>query len=1143
MSDFLFSVIAGAVAGAASGFAVQRLRPTASVPPTPAPSPVVAEPLEAAAPPRQVVQQIEPMAEPPQENVQATIARLAKTLAPQAEEVNDPKELVDIPDFQAVLAVFRRPDVSLELLKAHALGANWPLACAAFTVLRDHPARHSLGETVLRHLPHVRPFVLPSALHLLTTLQERPAIGLAVLAAPHWWQHNPVIPGFFEAYFNRGAELGDQPSFGSRLTVHAELDIEPVEAVLARIQHPFAPLLQAALKAWQGTRINRKFLAEVGSLWSEAEDDRLLIAPPAWEEQLSMAESAVVAPRPRSVLVIGAPGAGKSAFLRLFGARLETAGWTVFSASGNELMADQMYIGQLEGRIRQIIDALHTRRKIVWFVRDLGQLATSGTHQGQTASILDQIMPAVAAGDLVLVGETSQASATRLFQARPSLRSVIEVLPLEVMTEGQTLKLATQLGQRITDISGVTVSEQAVAATMELAQHYLGSGQLPGAVLDLLKRAAARSLHADETTMTAQSVIATLSQVSGLPQVILDTTQRVELAGVRGYFTSRVIGQDEAVKAVVDRIAMLKAGLTDPGRPIGVFLFAGPTGTGKTELAKTLASFLFGSADRMIRLDMSEFQTAESTSKILGQRGESGSDALVDRVRKQPFSVILLDEFEKAHPNCWDLFLQIFDDGRLSDADGREADFRHCFIILTSNLGATAHRSGGFGFRPVPGAYGEDQVLKTIGQTFRPEFVNRLDKIIVFSPLSRELMRGILHKELALVQERRGLRERSWAVEWEASAIEFLLDRGFTPEMGARPLKRAIDQLLLAPLAATLVEHRFPEGDQFLFVRSNGKAVEVEFVDPNADPTQQTVAEAELDGTLSLPAVMLRPTGSVAERAFLAASWCEIRDELAGETLMGLGDGFRSELADPGFWSREDRHDVLSRLELLDRVKEASRTAERLDQRYRAATGHPARASRELAARLALQLHNLRQGIDDILAKAPVDALLRIEPALDAGGDGDGATEWCRRLTGMYRGWADKRRMQLLQFLPHNGKGAPILHITGFGAFRTLATEAGLHVLDDPAPENGRRTVARVVVAAGPDQELVEGGEYTAAAKLLAGPAAGNAIVRRYREGSAPLVRDVAAGWRTGRLDAVLGGDFDLMSAAARRQPAAGNPA
>ena len=396
-------------------------------------------------------------------------------------------------------------------------------------------------------------------------------------------------------------------------------------------------------------------------------------------------------------------------------------------------------------------------------------------------------------------------------------------------------------------------------------------------------------------------MIQTLSQLTGLPASILDNKERVDLAAIRAFFSARVMGQDEAVGAVVERIAMLKAGLNDPGKPIGVFLFAGPTGTGKTELAKTAAEFLFGSAERLIRLDMSELQTPESTVKILGSPETPGdADLLIGRVRKQPFSVVLLDEFEKAHGHVWDLFLQVFDDGRLTDTLGHVADFRHCLIILTTNLGATGHRGSGLGFAPTAEAYTGDHVLRAIGATFRPEFQNRLDKVIVFHPLTRDLMRTILKKELSRVLERRGLKDREWAVEWEASAQEFLLEKGFSPEMGARPLKRAIEQYVIAPLAATIVEKRFPEGDQFVFIRSDGRAIQAEFVDPDGG----TAAAAGADGAASppaLPTMILAPDGSAAEVGVLEAEHAGIAEALGSaewedlkERLVGgdAGGGF-----------------------------------------------------------------------------------------------------------------------------------------------------------------------------------------------------------------------------------------------------------
>jgi ATP-dependent Clp protease ATP-binding subunit ClpC len=1143
MSDILWSMIAGALAGIASCIAllrfnfVQASHTTGTRKATAAPETTAAS----TPPPPQSPTPLAGSAPVP-DTIAAILPQLAKTLSPLAEEVSHPRELLDMPEFQAVVEAFRRPDATMALLGQYALGANWPLACAAFMVLAERPERQSLCDSVLQHLPNTRPYVLMYTFRFLASLEQRPPVGAVVLAARQWWQDNAVIPGFIDDYFAQSARLGDRPDFGKYLEAKkTELDDAAIIiGLLQKIQHSFASQLLAALRNWQDTRIDREFLSSVGTLWSSADRDPLLVLPPSWQELFATAESALRQSRPRSLLICGDPRIGKTTFIKLLGARLQQDGWTIFAASGSELMADQIYIGQLEGRIRKVVASLHPQRKLIYHVPDLGQIADSGSHKGQSASILDQILPAIATGNLILIGESSQTAATRLLQTRPSLRSLIEVISLPPMNDTETSALAMQIGNRITEQGGPDIPEQAIATTMDLAQHFLGTRQLPGVVLELLKRAASRAIAAGETALTAESVIATLSQLSGLPPVILDTSQRVILAHVQDFFTRRVMGQDEAVKAMVDRIAMLKAGLTDPGRPIGVFLFAGPTGTGKTELAKTLAEFLFGSAERMTRLDMSEFQTVEATTKILGHRGDSATESLIDRIRKQPFSVVLLDEFEKSHPNCWDLFLQIFDDGRLSDANGREADFRHCIIILTSNLGATAHRGSGLGFRSDAGAFTDDQILRMIGQTFRPEFVNRLDKIIVFQPLSRELMRGILHKELAGIQARRGLRERAWAVEWEASAIEFLLDRGFSPEIGARPLKRAIDQLLLAPLAATLVEHRFPEGDQFLFVRSDGKKIEVEFVDPDAEPGASGVPEPDAENNLSLPAIVLSQSGSVAERALLASSWRDIDKELACEAWQAKIDRLRLALADPAIWSRDDRHRVFSSLELADRINEAARAAERLFHRYNTSSERSARASRELAGRLALQLYNLRPGMADFAANAPVDALLRVDPALDIDVEGGDAAEWCRQLTGMYRQWATKRRMQIKDIGAFHGRSMPILIITGFGAFRTLNEEAGLHVLEvDQKSANTRRIVARVTVVAGPDRGLPTSGEFAAAAQLLTSAPTTKSIVRRYRADPAPMVRDIVGGWRSGRLSAVLGGDFDLIGVIKRRQPAA----
>jgi ATP-dependent Clp protease ATP-binding subunit ClpC len=1063
------------------------------------------------------------------------LQQLSDPVAAIAESSAHPRDLLENPSFREALAIFQSESVPLKLVTDYVVGANWPLATAACAALPSRADHVDALPVVLSGFRHCRPWPMYFVLQYFEMLDERPPIGALVLQSSEWWIDHPFIPGLLGEHFTARAEKGDEPSFGDGLGRATAVEVNTAESLLRKIDNPVARQLLDVMTTFRKTTLDREYLQTFGRFVEEDADLQLLVEHDGIRDQLTRGDVCILQQPPRSLLVVGEPRSGKTSFVTLLAMRAKANGWTLFEAGGAHLQAGQTYIGQLEERLRRLPIELAADKRVLWHAPDFLQLATSGMHQGQTASILDQVLPAIATGRVVLLSEITPSGLTKVMQQRPAVRTALELLRLRQLSDAETARLVDNVAARVREHLEVTVEPEGLETITHLARHYLSSGQMPGAVLDLLKLSVQRAVAQDATRVRRQDVLATMSQLTGMPQQVLDDRERVDLAELRRFFSTRVIGQDEAVDAVVDRVAMLKAGLTDSSRPVAVFLFAGPTGTGKTELAKTLAEFLFGSPDRLIRLDMSEFQSVESMRKIVGDPDPDESNALTDRVRKQPFSVVLLDEFEKAHANAWDLFLQVFDDGRLTDAKGHTVDFRHCIIILTSNLGSTIRHDTGSGFvAHVAAALSPQIVTKAIHTSFRPEFVNRIDRIIVFRPLSREHMRSIVAKELSHVLQRRGLRHREWAVEWESSALEFLLDKGFSPAMGARPLKRAIDQHLLAPLAATLVEHRFPEGDQFLFVRSDGRALQVEFVDPDSPASAAPRFDVEpgvtVDSALTLARMMLQPTGAPPERAALLAELLRLEKRLSDERWTAVEAELAAQMQRPDFWGHANRVAILSRFEVMDRVKAAAGTARGLATRLERSANASGRYSRDLIVRLASQLFLVNHGIEDAMTDAPVEVALAVQPVLDQTRNAEVSTRWCERLLEMYRKWAARRGMQVIEVSNPESR-LNVLVVSGFGAARLLSSEAGLHVLDYEDSDDAGRTVARVTVKPTPfllPESPTE--QWALLSSLLGKGPAPAAVVRRYRVDSSPVIRDLKQGWRTGRTELVFEGHFDLIA-------------
>ena len=896
-----------------------------------------------------------------------------------------------------------------------------------------------------------------------------------------------------------------------------------VEALIDRFEADFGPGFRESFERWRALRN----LRNVGRIWERPFDDPPALLTGRRRELVELVVSALGQSPPRSVLLVGEHGVGKSA---LTGAALDRIDDEpiVFETTAAQINAGAVYIGELEGRVKTLVDAV-AGQNVVWIIPELQEALFSGQHSRSPHGLLDALLPHIESGAITLVAEVAPAAAEVLVSARPRVKSAFELVRVRPLDDAEAIAVA----RHALEHDGLDVEaedEKTLAEALELAQQFLPSVAQPGNLLRLVHATAAEAAEHGASSFGGRDVLATVAASSGLPLALLDASAPLPLADVRAFFTARVLEQPDAVECIVERIAMIKAGVTDPTRPLAVFLFVGPTGTGKTEIAKTLAAFLFGSADRLIRLDMSEYQTPESLERLLSDTAQDARGAtLVSSVRKDPFAVVLLDEFEKAAAPVLDLFLQVFDDGRLTDLQGRVVDFRRSVIVLTSNTGSPNALGGRIGFDP-SSAFSSISVERAVRTSFRPELLNRLDRIVVFRPFERSAMRALLDKELADALARRGLRERPWAVEVDESAYAFLIEKGFSPELGARPLKRAVEQHLLAPLAAAIVEQAVPEGDQFLFVTApSGERIEVVFVDPDAEPVVEDDDEAL--AALELSAVARSPRGDEGSVEFILAELDRLVTEVEqAQTRKGHA---LSAMSEPGFWEREDRFELLAEAEYLDRLQAAARTAERLGARLRRSVRADGGGNPELVGLLAGRLYVVDRALKGIENDAPREVFLHLRTSGMAAGAHESTHEFAAMLAEMYVGWADRCGMRAEPLESPNGEH--LLAISGLGCGEILGPETGLHVLElvdderDGSPVVDRDQVQVVIVGRtatpgrSPKQALRDAREALGSAEPP------TVVVRRYRPGRSPLVRDGVRGYRTGRIERVLAGDFDLF--------------
>ncbi len=539
--------------------------------------------------------------------------------------------------------------------------------------------------------------------------------------------------------------------------------------------------------------------------------------------------------------LIGDAGVGKTAIVEGLAQMLVSgdvppmlAGKRVLALSIGVLLAGAKFRGEFEERLKSVIEeAQASAGEIILFVDELHSVVGAGTGSEGSLDAANMMKPALARGELQVVGATTPEEYRRFIEKDSALERRFTPIWIEEPDEESAVEMMKALRNNYEKHHGVELTDAALNAAVRLSDRYVTDRNLPDKAVDLIDEAAAKArierapavvvdqtddlLEAPTLVIDDEDIAALISERIGVPLDQLVEEEVEKLLKLEDRLHERLIGQDRAVGTLADAVRRGRMGLKDASRPTGVFLFMGPTGVGKTELAKALAEFMFDDPNHLIRLDMSEYEERHSLSRMIGAPpgyvGYDDAGQLTEAVRRRPYSVILLDEIEKAHPNVYDSMLQIFDDGRLTDGHGRTVDFSNTIIIMTSNLGTADQNKGGLGFATgrngsalngfdSPGLTHRHQ--SALKSRFAPEFLNRIDEIVVFDPLERAVVDQIVSKFIRQVEER--LEDRAITIELTAQANAWIAERGYDTWMGARPMARAIQRHIESPLALSLIK-------------------------------------------------------------------------------------------------------------------------------------------------------------------------------------------------------------------------------------------------------------------------------------------------------------------------------------------------
>lgn len=528
-------------------------------------------------------------------------------------------------------------------------------------------------------------------------------------------------------------------------------------------------------------------------------------------------------------ILIGEPGVGKTAIVEGLTERLTSTeapanlqGATIYSLSLGALVAGASFRGEFEARMKAVLEELQAEEKAILFIDEIHTIVGAGNAEG-SLDAGNLMKPLLARGTIKVIGSTTRSEYRKHFQKDRALVRRFQPIQIKEPSVEETITILRGIRPEYEAFHQLSISDEALELSVTLSKRYIPERHLPDKAIDVMDEAAAKlrittGIDTVERVVDDQAIYSLIAKKTGIPVHKLQSDERKQLMHLEATLSSQVIGQAEAVSAVSDAIIRSRVGIQDPNRPLGSFLFLGPTGVGKTELAKVLARELFESEDNMIRLDMSEYMEKHSVSQLIGSPpgyvGHDDGGQLTEAVRFNPYAIILFDEVEKAHKDIFNLLLQVLDDGVLTDAKGRRVDFKNTILILTSNIGAHLLLDQVKAGDDTPEISSEvrEALHEMLRQHFRPEFLNRIDEVVTFKPLSIAVMAGIVELQLATLQER--LQAQNIVLAITDQAKKWIAQEAYDPAYGARPIRRFLTTHLETPIAKMIIAEEIEAGQQ-----------------------------------------------------------------------------------------------------------------------------------------------------------------------------------------------------------------------------------------------------------------------------------------------------------------------------------------